>query len=379
MLESLRLIDFKSFVDETIPFSPVTYILGANAAGKSNVLDALLVLRQRPFHPPPKPMPGGLRQRPHDPWRGIRGGPSELARDGTDRFAIHDKWKLLEHPHGVCATVEHQLRCETKPVPRLLEENFIDDAGRPVAQRLAEGTSAASSSDGDAASSPEDPLEELMVGFSAETAFMRFVDIRPERMLSHDPNRGWHDDFVNWQPVLGSWLARRPWFRDAFTEWAARLCAPALHHVEVVETDGPGGAEVVLVEQDGRRISVSSMSEGDLRCLGILTVLLGGGKPGALCMEAPTAGLHPSRALPLTELFEMVGARVNQVIVTTHDASLLRWLDDESLGRVVLLARTPEHPGTVVRSLGELPGFFEAKHSLGLDEMLTTGWLEMAL
>lgn len=38
MLNSLRLTDFKSFVDETIPLAPVTFLVGANAAGKSNDL-----------------------------------------------------------------------------------------------------------------------------------------------------------------------------------------------------------------------------------------------------------------------------------------------------------------------------------------------------
>src|SRR5689334_23351126 len=82
MLESLRLIDFKSFVDETIAFSPVTYIVGANDAGKSNVLDALRFLRALPFDGLDAP----FRERASGGFAAselVRGGAREVSRCGT--------------------------------------------------------------------------------------------------------------------------------------------------------------------------------------------------------------------------------------------------------------------------------------------------------
>src|SRR5580692_4355524 len=49
MLERLRLTDFKSFVDEEAELSPLTLLVGANASGKSNFLDALRFLQQTAF------------------------------------------------------------------------------------------------------------------------------------------------------------------------------------------------------------------------------------------------------------------------------------------------------------------------------------------
>ena len=49
MLERVRLTDFKSFVDEEGELAPLTLLVGANASGKSNFLDALRFLRQTKF------------------------------------------------------------------------------------------------------------------------------------------------------------------------------------------------------------------------------------------------------------------------------------------------------------------------------------------
>ena len=44
MITSLRMIDFKNFVDETLHVGPFTVIVGTNASGKSNIRDAFRFL-----------------------------------------------------------------------------------------------------------------------------------------------------------------------------------------------------------------------------------------------------------------------------------------------------------------------------------------------
>lgn len=46
MINSLRLGNFKCFQDETVPFKRLTLLSGVNGAGKSSIIQALLVLRQ---------------------------------------------------------------------------------------------------------------------------------------------------------------------------------------------------------------------------------------------------------------------------------------------------------------------------------------------
>ena len=44
MIKSLRVRNFKSYIDAEMKLSRVTFLIGANAAGKSNALDALRFL-----------------------------------------------------------------------------------------------------------------------------------------------------------------------------------------------------------------------------------------------------------------------------------------------------------------------------------------------
>jgi len=46
MLTSIRLKNFKCFLDEEIPLCPLTVLSGVNGMGKSTVLQSLLILRQ---------------------------------------------------------------------------------------------------------------------------------------------------------------------------------------------------------------------------------------------------------------------------------------------------------------------------------------------
>jgi predicted ATPase len=342
MLESLRLIDFKSFVDETIPLAPITFLVGANAAGKSNVLDALRFLHGMSYDLRLAEVLDGEEGRAPDRWRGVRGGAREAARYGTDGFAILGTWTVGS------AVGTHVIRCEMRPTVRIIEDALVGDGG-------AEPRSAAMKR-------------------------IRFVEIQPERMreLSHSkpPLR---DDGSNLSAVLRE-LARDPETRKTFIEWVSELCAPEVADIDFIEVEELGDVMAVLIERDGRRISARSMSDGTLRFLGILTALYTAEPDSILCFEELGAGLHPSRVRLLLELLKTVHReRGVQTIVTTHSPSLLRWLDEERLHQVVLLARTPDHPGTVVRRFGDLPGFFDAVRSLGLEEMFGTQWLEAAL
>ena len=49
MLKQIRIIDFKSFADEEVALAPLTLLVGANASGKSNFLDALWFLHGLPL------------------------------------------------------------------------------------------------------------------------------------------------------------------------------------------------------------------------------------------------------------------------------------------------------------------------------------------
>ena len=91
MLTRLRLQDFKSFADQEIVLSPMTVLVGANASGKSNLLDAIRFLQGLDRYG----VVGGLNgemANGRQTWPGIRGGTVEAARGRRDRFTITVDW-----------------------------------------------------------------------------------------------------------------------------------------------------------------------------------------------------------------------------------------------------------------------------------------------
>ncbi len=84
MLKRIRLKDFKSFVDEEVEVAPLTLLVGANASGKSNFLDAIRFLQGISFrsYSLSEVLNGEQQSRP-EAWPGLRGRAEETARLGS--------------------------------------------------------------------------------------------------------------------------------------------------------------------------------------------------------------------------------------------------------------------------------------------------------
>ena len=88
VIESIHLKRFKNFQDATLKLGPLTILIGANAAGKSNLRDAFLFLHgigrgytlAEIFG---EKYVGGERV-----WSGTRGGVREVAYLGSDSFEL---------------------------------------------------------------------------------------------------------------------------------------------------------------------------------------------------------------------------------------------------------------------------------------------------
>lgn len=97
---------------------------------------------------------------------------------------------------------------------------------------------------------------------------------------------------------------------------------------EAVETPIKGAlVDVHLIERGGVSISAVRLSDGTLRWLALLTILLHPSPPPLVCIEEPELGLHPDIIPPLAQLLREASRRM-QLIVTTHSDSLVSELTD---------------------------------------------------
>ena len=109
-------------------------------------------------------------------------------------------------------------------------------------------------------------------------------------------------------------------------------------------------------------ISATRLSDGTLRFLFLLTILLDPAPPGLIVIEEPELGLHPDLIPKIAELLVSASKRT-QLIVTTHSRVLIDALGEDPESVVVC----EKHDGqtTFERLDGERMKEWLEKYSLG--------------
>ncbi len=97
---------------------------------------------------------------------------------------------------------------------------------------------------------------------------------------------------------------------------------------EDIRTPAMGGRiEIRLEERSKFSISSARLSDGTLRWLALLTILLHPTPPPLVCLEEPELGLHPDVIRPLAKLLVEASQRM-QLVVTTHSDALVDELSE---------------------------------------------------
>lgn len=401
MLKKIRLTNFKSFVDEEVELAPLTLLVGANASGKSNFLDALRFLKGLTLDLTVREVLDGEEKTRPDAWPGIRGYSQEASWSRASSFAIESTWHAqneempplygneiepspqhIDIAHGIVCRTHPSIVCESEWIqrggvrmPSPFKDNLKSILGSSNFFRLDKGKIDRSL--------PDDPRAlQLLPLYSLRLAVdaLRFLDIQPSAMREYG-RRGapLGDEGKNFSGVLAD-LSDDPIVRHSFVVWLREVCAPEIEDLDFVEVEKLGDVMALFVEKDGIQISTRSISDGTLRFMGTLLALQTANPGDIFLIEEIGEGLHPTRIQFLLELLESAARhRKVQVIATSHSPVVLQWLAPERLREVIVFGRIPGRPGSVVRRLGEIAYFEEVIQREEIDELFSTGWLETAL
>lgn len=88
-----------------------------------------------------------------------------------------------------------------------------------------------------------------------------------------------------------------------------------------------GGTVQIFLEEERWLIPATRMSDGTVRWLALLAVLLHPSPPPLVCIEEPEVGLHPDLMPALARLLKEASERM-QLIVTTHSGALVDAFSD---------------------------------------------------
>lgn len=405
MLQALTLENWKSFGTDAnaLEIAPLTLLVGPNASGKSNALDALRFLQGAALDFPLSDVLRGRYEGQREVWPAIRGGIVEAAHTGQEAFMLTSRWSLeeteLTHVVRVACRGDVYVDSEKLETGGVYLYDTHAPALREAGGRVAGGGINVALRAAGRGNSPTktyqshrlllgqvEPLDRVKSAVLESAQLVRaalreavFLDIRPSLMRDYRPENGGHLGVAgeNISPVLYA-LQEKGGLKDV-VGWLEELCAADIERIDFDRTQ-LREVMMMLVEKGGRSISARSASDGTLRFLGEVVALLTSPKGSLVVLEEPDVGLHPARIRLLAELLEHVTSeRGVQVIATTHSPTLLAHLSRESLGDVIAFGRDAETGDTRCARLRDLEHFATFRDAPNIEHLVSTGWVERAL
>ena len=104
--------------------------------------------------------------------------------------------------------------------------------------------------------------------------------------------------------------------------------------IDLNPVPGEGNVQLFLEEEGGRSIPATRLSDGTLRYLCLLAILLHPEPPPLVAIEEPELGLHPDVLPYIAELLVQASQRT-QLFVTTHSAMILDALTEQAESVIV--------------------------------------------
>ncbi len=396
MITELRLENWKSFGEATLYIDPLSILIGTNASGKSNVLDALQFLQWLT-----------LGKTLTDALKSTRGGLSWVTRKNHDKFVLGVVVRVNDIDYA-----EYRIECivnngdcflkkEEFQIYRLDSNNLKVYCGGGYVNnvigynkhsylysisssfgknaKLLDGNSILTE-DGTILAEDKNIAWDLMrvVVLAPNPSNMKGYSLLSESLFS---------DASNIAGVLAALsLERQREIEVILTSYAARLPESDIHRV-YAEKAGKLGEDAMLYcdEKWGESgeiftVDARAMSDGTLRFLAILTALLTLPEGSLLAIDEVDNGLHPSRAnLLLEALYEIGKQRKIDVLITTHNSALLDALGTTFIPFITVAHRdmqTGESKLTLLEDIDQLPKLL-AQGTVG--KLAARGLLEKAL
>ncbi|MEA1052953.1 AAA family ATPase [Lamprobacter modestohalophilus] len=356
MLKELRLRNWKSFADATLYIDPLTILIGSNASGKSNALDALLFLSRVSRGVSLFSAIAGDLNLP-----ALRGGIEWVCRKPEKRFSLtlvvsgeqgreEYRYHLGIQVNATKAEVQEEEliwlqygpRSQTAKEKSLLQTR-IDEANSPAiptyyhtgtkgwgkradlarTQLILTQTETIHNANREVQRGAQQVLRQLQGIF--------VFDPIPSHMRDYSPLADkLSTDGSNIAGVLAGLDAERKLAVEAaLTQYLKALPERDIKRIWT-ELVGKFGTDAMLYCEEGwdgqptHEVDARGMSDGTLRYVAIVTALLTREPGSLLVIEEVDNGLHPSRAHLLVSMLQTLGKeRGIDVLVTTHNPALL--------------------------------------------------------
>ena len=402
MIESFWPINFKSFRAAELPLSSLTVLVGANASGKSNLIEGLQLLswlaQGRRLHELQTSVRDGeltlrgLEVGIHDPTTFHAKvsdsllGPLELrltlgrAPDESLRIAGEtlSATSLETESPLYSASID-----DSAPGALTIEYNNFSRGRKPKIQgidQVAVFTQLTSPTRFDARhTQSQQVIPQASRAIQTALESIRFLDPAPAqmRLYSFKNETRLHSTGRNISAVAAR-ICQTPEGKRALLDFVRAL--PEQEFTDVSFIEAPRNEVMIqLVESFGGQSiprDAGVLSDGTLRVLGVAAALLSANEGTLVVIEELDNGVHPARARHLIDQIQRTANQRNlRVLLTTHNPALMSALGPEALNAVVVCYRDSFGHSSLVR-LSDLDKFPELLSQGRLGEVATRGILE---
>ena len=404
MLSSFRIENFKSYREATLKLAPLTVMIGANASGKSNAIEALRLLSWIAAGN----RLGALRYASQDEDRAIRGKVSELGFRGRRAFSLscettESEWNRYSIKLDIRNDDELHISDERVTGPFTTVPLF--EVATPSTGTL--GTmSVAYNNFRRGGKKPQIPCsdqvavlcqlmspatfyrdhKEAQKDIPATTRRLRhklsavaLLDPRPSLMrhYSFKSEKNLTEGGGNLSGVLYNLCQERE-KKDELIEFIRALPEQDVTELDFIET--PRGEVMVTLTEtfggDSTTYDATLLSDGTLRVLAIAASILS--SPGPLVViEEIDNGVHPSRAARLlNQVSRIAKERSLRVLISSHNPALLDALPDDAVPDVVFCYRDPTDGSSRLIRLSDVPDYPELVAQGSVGHLMTRGIIE---
>jgi len=411
MIKELNLKDWKSFESATLYIDPLTILIGSNASGKSNTLDALLFLNRTSqgiglF----QAINGDANLTP------LRGGIEWICRKPEKRFQLELvtsganerqdlRYSLTVQVNGTKAEVfkenltliSHRPRSD-QPIEKDLFYTRQEEANTPGiptyfstgtqgrGKRLDLNRSVSVLAQIETLSIRKEVLEAGRILLKQLQSIFVFDPI-PSHMRDFTPlSEKLQSDGANIAGVLaGLDPARKLEVEQILARYLKELPERDIKRIwsEPVgkfQTDAMLYCEEAWGMNKTHEVDARGMSDGTLRYLSIVTAMLTREEGSLLVVEEVDNGLHPSRSTILIRMLKELGKeRSIDIIVTTHNPAMLDAAGASMVPFIVVAHRDSQSGLSLLTQLEDIKELPKLMAAGSLGRLSTEGRIESVL
>jgi predicted ATPase len=423
LLTQFRVQGFKSLLDIKLELAPLTVLMGPNAAGKSNILEALLLFSRlatektlsAALEPP-------LRGYPLEAFSLPRTGLEGLLHQERTELTLQAVVKPARLPRkSAPAPLYYRVSVSAQPKTGSLEvaDEYLARLSReanpdklkqkPRIERS--GSALLVRRLGEAGAPRHEPLglNHTLVSnrqFTGEHRYPDFDRLRSElstwQTYYLDPRIAMREP----QPPRevkdigprGEWIApflyrlkgsevHAKYFQAVGR--ALRRAVPSIEGLDV-DLDPRRGTLDIVIRQDGTPFSSRVISEGTLRVLALCCIAANPWPSELIAFEEPENGVHPRRIEVIANLLDSMALGRSQVVVTTHSPTLIAAIlaRARTSARQMRMYRCTQHDGATEVSAFEsagplfddadIPSLLRSPDDKAevVEAMLLRGWLD---